>query len=244
MAGHSKSSNIKHRKNAQDAKRSRLFTKLTREVMVAARDNPDFTQNPRLRLARARALSENIKKETIEKAITKVTEPSPIPMEAIRYEGYGPGGIAILVDAFTDNRNRTASDMRYVFNRQGGKLGTIGSVAWLFHQKGLIQLAESSLSETAFMELAVEIGAEDIIFSLDNAFTSKLITPYDSLERVVQSLEGQSIAIVDAAPAWLPINRVLVEDSTLLDKIENCIETLEALPDVEAVYTSCSWQLD
>jgi YebC/PmpR family DNA-binding regulatory protein len=243
MAGHSKSSNIKHRKNTQDAKRSRLFTKIVREITVAARENPDIVHNPRLRLARDRAFRAGMSKDTFEKAIKKVTEPTNVFMEAIRYEGYGPSGTAFLVDTFTDNRNRTASDVRYTLTRHGGSLGATGSVAWLFHEKGLIQLTHASFSESELMELALETGAEDIIFSAANAFPPKLITSTETLASVVQSLEAQSVAIEEAAPTWIPINRTLIEDLNLLEQIQHCLEALEALPDVEAIYVSCGWQL-
>jgi YebC/PmpR family DNA-binding regulatory protein len=243
MAGHSKWANIQHRKNAQDAKRSRLFTKLIREVSVAARQSPDADTNPRLRLAISKALRANISRDTLNKAIKKVSDPHEKNLEEIRYEGYGPGGIAILVEAFTDNRNRTAAEVRHMFSKHGGQLGAEGSVAWTFHRKGLIQLSGSDFEETDLMELALESGAEDFVFSPSYEFSAKLITDTESLENVTATLEEKNIPIEEASLTWLPTNRILVEDEMLLNKINSLVDGLEELTDVQTVYASCSWQL-
>jgi YebC/PmpR family DNA-binding regulatory protein len=244
MAGHSKWSNIQHRKKTQDAKRSRLATDLIRKIMVAARENSNPDNNRELYLAIDRAKKENITKEKIENAIKKATEPNSVPKDMIRYEGYGPEGVAILVDVLTDNRNRSASEVRYILSRHEGNLGTTGSVAWSFEKKGLIYLAESIISEHDLMELALEVGAEDIIWSNQNAFNTKLITDLEVTTLVAEALEKHPITIEEASAVWLPKVRTLIENPTLLEKIKNLIDALEALPDVYAVYTSCSWQLD
>lgn len=243
MAGHSKWANIQHRKNAQDARRSRLFTRLIREVSVAARQGQDPATNPRLRLAITKALAANISRDTLNKAIKKTHDLNAAQLEEIRYEGYGPEGIAVLVEAMTDNRNRTAGEVRYVFSRHGGNLGAEGSVSWLFEQKGIIQLAENLLDENSLMELALEVGAEDIIFSKEQQFSAKLITDTESFTSITQSLAEQSISTEEAILGWLPTNRVLIEDGEVLMKINQLVEALEDLSDVQSVYTTCSWQL-
>jgi YebC/PmpR family DNA-binding regulatory protein len=164
MAGHSKWANIQHRKNAQDAKRGKLFTKLIREITVAARaGDPDPATNPRLRLAVDKALSANMTKDTIERAIKRGSGAQDGEnFEEVRYEGYGPGGVAVMVDCVTDNRNRTVAEVRHAFSKAGGNLGTDGSVAYQFNKAGILSYPSGS-DEDRIMEAALEAGAEDVL---------------------------------------------------------------------------------
>lgn len=243
MAGHSKWSNIQHRKHAQDAKKSRLFTRLIREITVAARENPDFKTNARLRLARRKALSEDIKLDTVNKAIQQSTQIEIHQVEEIHYGGYGPGGHAILVQAFSNNRNRTAGEIRHTFNKYGGNLGIAHSVLRLFKQKGLIPLANSALQEHDLVELAVQCDAEDIVFSAQSGFRPKLITSIESYESTIEWLEKNNVAICEAEIAWVPQDRLLIDNDDILHKIRTLIDALENLLDVQNVYATCSWQL-
>ncbi|RMH38727.1 MAG: YebC/PmpR family DNA-binding transcriptional regulator, partial [Gammaproteobacteria bacterium] len=170
MAGHSKWANIQHRKKAQDAKRGKLFTKLIREIVVAARmGGPDPEANPRLRAAVDKALGSNMKRETIENAIKRgAGGQEGDNVEELVYEGYGPGGVAILVEAMTDNRNRTVAEVRHAFSKHGGNLGAEGSVAYLFNRTGVISFAPGS-DEDAIMEVAIEAGADDVITNDDGS---------------------------------------------------------------------------
>ena len=168
MAGHSKWANIKHRKARQDASRGKVWTKVIREITVAAKDGPDPNDNPRLRLALEKANAANMPKDTIKRAIEKGSGTGETgELEEIVFEGYGPGGVAILVETMTDNRNRTVSDVRHAFSKYGGNLGTDGSVSYLFKKLGIIHLSKS-LSEESLMEVVIESGAED--FSEEDDF--------------------------------------------------------------------------
>ena len=162
MAGHSKWANIKHRKARQDASRGKIWTKVIREITVAAKDGPDPADNPRLRLALEKANSANMPKDTIKRAIEKGSGTGETGvLEEITFEGYGPGGVAILVETMTDNRNRTVSDVRHAFSKYGGNLGTDGSVSYLFKKLGIVQV-DKNFTEEELMEIVIDIGADDL----------------------------------------------------------------------------------
>jgi YebC/PmpR family DNA-binding regulatory protein len=192
MAGHSKWANIQHRKNAQDAKRGKLFTKLIREITVAARmGGGDAASNPRLRAAIDAALSANMTKDTVERAIKRGTgETGAENYEEVRYEGYGPGGVAVMVDCMTDNRNRTVGEVRHAFSKHGGNLGSDGSVAFLFSKSGVIGYA-SGASEERILEVALEAGAQDVVTN-DDGSIDVLTTPED-FGKVKDALEAAGL---------------------------------------------------
>ncbi|MBA1146261.1 YebC/PmpR family DNA-binding transcriptional regulator [Ectothiorhodospiraceae bacterium WFHF3C12] len=236
MAGHSKWANIQHRKKAQDAKRGKIFTKLIREVTVAARmGGPDPASNPRLRLAIDKALSENMPKDKIEKAIKRgAGEEEGTAYEEARFEGYGPGGVAIMVDCMTDNRNRTVSEVRHAFNKCGGNLGTDGCVAYMFDQKGVIIFPPDS-DEDRIMEAALEAGAEDIVNNDDGSI--ELLTAPEDYHQVKEALDEAGLAPADAEVTMRPETTVAVEDEDGR-KTLRLIEMLEDLDDVQNVYSN------
>ncbi len=236
MAGHSKWANIQHRKNAQDAKRGKLFTKLIREIMVAARmGGGDLNTNPRLRLAVDKGLSANMTKDTIERAIKRgVGGLEGAQMEEIRYEGYGPNGVAVMVDALTDNRNRTVAEVRHAFTKCGGNLGTTGSVAYLFNKKGIITF-EPGVDEEQILEVALEAGADDVITYPDKSidvFTSEVL-----LSQLKALFEAKNTIPVNSEVTWLAMTQVDLnaEDA---EKMERLINLLEDLDDVQNVYSN------
>ncbi|MEM7020202.1 MAG: YebC/PmpR family DNA-binding transcriptional regulator [Pseudomonadota bacterium] len=236
MAGHSKWANIQHRKGAQDAKRGKLFTRLIREITVAARmGGGDPEANPRLRLAIDKGLSANMNKDTIERAVNRGAGVNDgDEYEEIRYEGYGPGGVAVMVDCMTDNRNRTVAEVRHAFSKHGGNLGTTGSVAYMFEKVGQISYPDNS-QEDDIMEVALEAGAEDII-SNDDESLDVLTTPDDYLE-VKQALEDAGFAAEQASVTM----RAETHSSLALkdaEKMIKLLEMLEDLDDVQEVYSN------
>ncbi|MFN7173956.1 MAG: YebC/PmpR family DNA-binding transcriptional regulator [Thermaurantiacus tibetensis] len=233
MAGHSKFKNIMYRKGAQDAKRSRLFSKLAREITTAAKGgNPDPAFNPRLRAVIATAKANSMPKENIERALRKAEGNEAETYEEIRYEGFGPGGVALIVEALTDNRNRTATDVRTAFAKNGGNVGASGSVAHQFDRLGLITYPASAGSPEAVFEAALEAGAEDVESGED---VHEIWTAPDALHEVAKALEARLGEPQGAKLAWRP--RTLVEvsadDARLLMKL---IDALEDSDDVQAVY--------
>ena len=236
MAGHSKWANIKFRKAAQDAKRGKLFTKLIREITVSARaGGGDADANPRLRTAIDKALAANMTRDTIERAISRGTgDGDDANYEEVRYEGYGPGGIAVLVECATDNRNRTVSEVRHAFSKNGGNLGTDGSVAYLFTKTGLF-VFEPGSDEEKIMEEAIAAGAEDVEVN-DDGSIEVLATP--------EAFEGVKSAFKDAGlqPEVAEIVQRPATETELsgedADTIEKLIEMLEDLDDVQEVYTN------
>lgn len=236
MAGHSKWANIQHRKNAQDAKRGKLFTKLIREITVAARmGGADLNKNSRLRLAVDKALSANMSKDTIERATKKgVGGLESAQMEEIRYEGYGPNGVAVLVDVLTDNRNRTVAEVRHAFTKCGGNLGTSGSVAYLFDKKGIITF-EPGTKEEKILEIALEAGADDVVTYPDHSidvFTSEAL-----LSQLKSLFEEKKLIPVNSEVTWLAAIKVpLVGEDA--EKMERLIMMLEDLDDVQMVYSN------
>lgn len=236
MAGHSKWANIQHRKNAQDAKRGKLFTKLIREINVAARiGGGDINTNPRLRLAVDKGLAANMTKETIERAIKRGAGGlDGQQMEEIRYEGYGPKGLAVLVDTLTDNRNRTVAEVRHAFTKCGGNLGTTGSVAYLFSKKGVITFAPG-INEEKLLEMALEVGAEDVIHHPDGS--TDVLTSETVLPTLNQRLAQEKLDPVQSEVTWIASTQVELNQEDQ-EKVERLLNMLEDLDDVQAVYTN------
>ena len=236
MAGHSKWANIKHRKAAADAKRGKVFTRLIKEITVASRlGGPDAGANPRLRLAVDKALDSNMPKDTIERAIKKGSgDLEGVSYEEIRYEGYGIGGAAVMVDCMTDNRTRTVADVRHVFSKYGGNLGTDGSVAFLFRHCGQLVFAPGT-DEEVVMEAALEAGAEDILTNEDDSV--EVITEPGSFSGVKQALETASLKAEYAEITYKPTTENILagEDAGRMQKL---LDALEALDDVQEVYTT------
>lgn len=239
MAGHSKWANIKHRKAAQDAKRGKIFTKLIRELTVAARTGgPDAESNPRLRDAVAKALAANMKKDTVENAIKRGSGAADGEnYEEVRYEGYGPAGVAVMVECLTDNRNRTVAEVRHAFSKSGGNLGTDGSVAYLFSKIGLLTYPSGS-DEDAIMEAAMEAGAEDIVTnddgSIDVTTTPEAFT--DLKEAMVAAGFEPEVAEVTMQPST---NVDLQLDDA--EKVMRLVDMLEDLDDVQNVYNNADF---
>jgi YebC/PmpR family DNA-binding regulatory protein len=236
MSGHSKWSGIKHKKAKIDAIRGRAFTKLIREVTVAARvGGGDPTGNPRLRLAIERAKAVNMPQDNIQRGIMKGTGELPgVSYEEYVYEGYGPGGVAVLLEVLTDNKNRTAPEFRKVFSKYGGNLGESGCVAWLFEKKGLIQVEAATVDEDRLLSVALEAGAEDVLRSDD---TFEIITAPKDLDRVKESLAKEKIEIADGEVTMLPQTTVRLEGKQALHMLQ-LMEALEDHDDVQNVYAN------
>jgi YebC/PmpR family DNA-binding regulatory protein len=236
MAGHSKWANIQHRKGAQDAKRGKLFTKLIREITVAARvGDPDPASNPRLRLAVDKALAGNMTKDTIERAIKRGSGAQEGEnYEEVRYEGYGPGGIAVMVDCVTDNRNRTVAEVRHAFSKAGGNLGTDGSVAYQFTQAGILSYPSGS-DEDQIMEAALEAGADDVLGN-DDGSVDVLTEPDQFVDireaMVAAGLEPEQAEVTMRAANTTPLDK---DDA---EKMIRLLERLEDLDDVQNVYSN------
>ena len=239
MAGHSKWANIKHRKAAQDARRGKIFTKLIREITVAARvGGADAHSNPRLRDAMDKALAANMKKDTIENAIKRgVGANEGDDYEEVRYEGYGSGGVAVMVDCLTDNRNRTVSEVRHAFSKCGGNLGTDGSVAYLFSKQGVISFSSGTDEET-IMELALEAGAEDVLIHEDGCID--VITESETFSVVKEALRVAELMPENAEITMTPATRVEV-DLENAEKIVRLVDMLEDLDDVQRVYSNADF---
>ncbi len=236
MAGHSKWANIRHRKSAQDAKRGKIFTKLIRELTVAARlGGSDPAANPRLRAAIDKALSHNMPKDTIQRAINKGSGAGDDGnYEQVRYEGYGPGGVAVMVDCLTDNRNRTVAEVRHAFTKAGGNLGTDGSVAYLFTKAGVINFPAGS-DEDAIMEAALEAGAEDVITHDDGSI--EVVTAPEDFETVKQALEAAGLT-PESAEVTMRASTTVSLSAADAEKMIRLLERLEDLDDVQQVYSN------
>ena len=239
MAGHSKWANIKHKKAKTDAIKGKIFTKLAREIIVAARTGgPDPNANFRLKIAIENAKSANMPNENIQRAIQKGAGAGEgTNYEELRYEGYGPGGVAIMVDIMTDNRNRTASEMRYIFSKNGGNLGDTGSVSWMFTEKGYIEVSKEgiNLPEDDLMLLALEAGADD--FELQEEIY-EIYTEPESMENVRQNLLDKGIPILKASIDLVPNNIIEISDIDQAKKVIKLIDSLENHDDVQKVYTN------
>ena len=233
MSGHSKWSSIKHKKAAKDAKRGKLFTKLIKEISVAARmGGGDINANPRLRTAVLTAKAGSMPNDNIDRAIKKGTgELEGTTYEEVQYEGYGPGGTAILVQVLTDNKNRTVQEIRHLFTRYGGNLGENGCVAWMFDKKGLITVDKSQIDEDRLFSVALEAGAEDVREEDD---TYEIITPPEGFEKVRAALEREKVTPATAQVTMLPKSTVTVDEKHA-EHILKLTEELEDNDDVQTV---------
>jgi len=236
MAGHSKWAQIKRKKAVTDARRGKLWTKLLKEVCVAARlGGGDPEGDPRLRVAVQEAKASNVPNTNIERAIKKGTgELEGGALEEISYEGYGPGGVAVLVEALTDNRNRTVSEVRHIFARNGGNLGEAGCVAWIFTQRGQFTVSATSISEEELMELVLDLGAEDISFDVG---AYEIETTPESYLALSKSLRDAQLDLLDHSLAMIPSTTVKVEDE-LAPQLLSLMEMLEEHDDVQNVWAN------
>ncbi len=237
MSGHSKWSSIKHKKGAVDAKRGKIFTKLIKEITVAARvgGGGDPAANPRLRTAITAAKAENMPKENIERAIKKGTgELEGVNYEESVYEGYGPGGAAVLVESLTDNKNRAVADIRHIFGKNGGNLGESGCVAWMFEKKGYVNIDKDRVKEDVLMEIALEGGAEDV--REDNGSFEVITAPKD-FETVKEAIDSATIPYVLAEITMLPQSTASLQGSEA-EQMVRLMESLEDCEDVQKVYTN------
>lgn len=242
MAGHSKWANIQHRKGVQDARRGKLFTKLIREITIAARTSGgDAAANPRLRTAIDKALSNNMSKDTVQKAIKRGTgEGSDTQYESVRYEGYGPGGVAVMVDCTTDNRNRTVGEVRHAFSKCGGNLGTDGSVAYLFSKVGQMSYPDSK-HEDKILELALDAGAKDVVVADDGSL--EVLTEPDDFDAVRKALEDAGLPPAEAVITMRAATSTSVDRDTA-EKMMKLLELLEDLDDVQEVYSNADIPAD
>ncbi|NCQ18304.1 MAG: YebC/PmpR family DNA-binding transcriptional regulator [Ignavibacteria bacterium CG_4_8_14_3_um_filter_37_9] len=240
MSGHSKWATIKRKKGATDAKRGKIFTKLIKEITIAARQGGgDPNGNPRLRLAIDNAKAANMPADNIERAIKKATgELEGVSFTELMYEGYGPGGIAILVEVATDNKNRTVAEVRHIFSKIGGSMGESGSVAWMFERKGIISVKRNNKTEDEVMEIVLEAGADDMETETDYF---EVTTTLESFEPVRKTLLEKSLEIENAALEWIAKNTLAVagEDA---EKVVKLIETLEDNDDVQNVFSNADIQ--
>ena len=237
MAGHSKWANIKHRKARQDASRGKIWTKVIREITVAAKDGPDPNDNPRLRLALEKANAANMPKDTIKRAIEKGSGTGDTgSLEEIIFEGYGPGGIAILVETMTDNRNRTVSDVRHAFSKFGGNLGTDGSVSYLFKKLGLIHISKEYTDEK-IMELVIESGAVD--YTEEDEFF-EVITDANDFNNVLETFKQKSVGYINAQ-LTLRAETYINIDQEMSEKVINIMEFMDNLDDVQEVHTNAEF---
>lgn len=242
MAGHSKWANIKHRKAAQDAKRGKIFTKIIRELVVAAKQGgANVDDNPSLRAVVDKALGANMTRDTINRAIARgAGGGEDTNMEAVVYEGYGSGGIAVLVECLTDNRNRTVAEVRHAFSKHGGNLGTDGSVAYLFSKKGQIYF-EQGADEEAIMEAALEAGAEDVISNDDGSV--EVLTQWTDFMAVKESMETSGLKPAGGEVTMIAATRVAL-DFDGAEKVMKLVDRLEDLDDVQSVYTNADIPAD
>ncbi|BAU08899.1 YebC/PmpR family DNA-binding transcriptional regulator [Fischerella thermalis CCMEE 5330] len=236
MAGHSKWANIKRQKAVVDAKKGKTFTQLSRAIIIAARNGiPDPAGNFQLRTAIEKAKAAGIPNENIERAIAKgagTFTGDGSSLEAIRYEGYGPGGVAILIEALTDNRNRTAADLRAAFSKNGGNLGETGCVSWMFDQKGVC-IVEGVEDEEKLLEASLEGGAES--YEMTDEKTAEVFTGVANLENLNQTLKEKNFQVTDAELRWIPSNNVEIDNTEQARSLLKLIDTLEGLDDVQYV---------
>jgi len=235
MAGHSQFKNIMHRKGRQDAQKSKLFSKLAREITVAAKlGTPDPAMNPRLRAAVIAARQENMPKDNIERAIKKALGSDGENYDEIRYEGYGPGGVAVIVEALTDNRNRAASDIRSFFTKSGGNLGETGSVSFMFDRTGIIEYDRSVADDDSVLDAAIEAGADDVVSGEGG---HEIYASTEGYRDVAKALEAKFGEPRKAALIWRPQNTVAVDDETG-EKLLKLMDLLNEHDDVQNVYAN------
>ena len=233
MAGHSKFKNIMHRKGAQDARRAKKFARLTKELQVAVRGGTDPSSNPRLRSALSACRAVNMPKDNIERVIKKAEDGENSNLEEIRYEGYAPGGVALIVDALTDNRNRTAAEVRSSFTKYGGNLGETGSVSFMFNNVGQIVYKKNIMSEDEIFDIAIEVGADDVKADENNY---EIITTVNEFNNVREKLES-ILGVPDQAELiWYPENNVQIDDERKATSILKLLDTLDNCEDVQGVY--------
>ena len=234
MSGHSKWSSIKHKKAARDQKRGKIFTKLIKEITIAARlgGSGDPNANPRLRTAIAAAKAQSMPNDNIDRAIKKGTgELGGAALEEVIYEGYGPGGVAVMAEVFTDNRNRTVAELRFIFSRHGGNLGESNCVGWMFKKRGVITIEKSAADEDKLMEIALDAGADDVQSDSD---TFQVMTTPDKFSAVRDAIEKAGIAIAHAETTLVPENTVSISGHTA-EQVLKMIEELEDHDDVQSV---------
>ena len=237
MAGHSKWANIKHRKARQDASRGKVWTKVIREITVAAKGGPEPNDNPRLRLALEKANAANMPKDTIKRAIEKGSGTGETgALEEIVLEGYGPGGVAILVEAMSDNRNRTVSDVRHAFSKFGGNLGTDGSVSYLFNKIGIIHVSKD-YSEEDILEVALDAGADDLV---DEGEYFEIITSNTELSNVLEALKNNNIEKTNAELTLRAETSVSLDQETS-EKVLKIMDFMDELDDVQEVHTNAEF---
>jgi YebC/PmpR family DNA-binding regulatory protein len=235
MSGHSKWATIKHKKGALDAKRGKIFTRLIREIAMAAKSGGDPDKNPRLRKAILDAKAENMPADNIKRAIQRGTGELPgATYEEFNLEGYGPGGVAVLVDLSTDNRNRTVSEIRHTFSKHGGNLGEAGSVSWMFHKKGDIVVPKSAAKEDDLMNIVLEAGGEDL---KDDGETWEIITDPHAFEAVLEAVKKANINPTASEIAMIPQNYIKLEGAQATTMIR-LVEALEELDDVQHVWSN------
>lgn len=235
MAGHSKWKNIRFRKSKQDAVKGKIFTKLIREITVAAKHGADVGANPRLRMAIDKALAQNMTRDTIERAIKRGTGGADDSnFSEVRYEGYGAGGVAIIVNCMTDNRNRTVGEVRHAFTKHGGNLGTDGSVAYLFKQSGILCFPTGT-DENSVMEVALNAGADDVSVNDDGSI--EVLTTVEDFLPVKDAMEKAQLTPEIAELSFIASTRVAVDKDTA-EKVMRLVEALEDLDDVQSVYSN------
>jgi YebC/PmpR family DNA-binding regulatory protein len=236
MAGHSKWANIKHRKAAQDAKRGKMFTKLIRELVVAARQGGPLPEdNPRLRAALDKALGANMTRDTIDRAIARGAGTNDEDdVEELTYEGYGPGGVAVLIEAMTNNRNRTVAEVRHAFSKRGGNLGTDGSVAYLFDRKGQLSYPPGT-DEEQLLEVALEAGAEDVVTAADGSI--EVTTAWEDFSSVKNALEASDL-VPESGEVTMVASTTVPVDVQGAETVMGLIDALEDLDDVQNVYSN------
>ena len=235
MAGHSQFKNIMHKKGKQDALRAKIFSKLGREITVAAKMGmPDPALNPRLRAAIIEARGENMPRDNIERAIKKAIGNDTENYDEVRYEGYGPGGVAVIIEALTDNRNRTAGEVRSYFTKAGGALAETGAVSFMFDRVGRIEFPAKAASEDAMLEAAIDAGADDVVTSGEG---HEIYTSLETLREIAKTLEAKFGEPRKAALVWRAQNNVPVDDETG-EKILKLVDVLEENDDIQSVYAN------
>lgn len=241
MAGHSKWANIKHKKGKMDKLKGKIFSRCAREIIVAAKTGPDPAMNPRLRLAIEKARAANMTKDKIENAIRKGSgEGGADNIEEIRYEGYGPNGVAVMVDCMTDNKNRTVGEVRHAFSKCGGNMGTDGSVSYLFGKRGILEFA-AGIDEDQLMEVALEAGAEDIVSEADGNFT--VLTSEPDFVAVKEILEKAGLQAENATVTMVPSIKVDLDQASA-EKVARLLDMLEELDDTQEVYSNAEFPDD
>ena len=238
MSGHSKWANIQHRKGRQDAKRGKEFTKAAKEIIIAAKNGGDPASNSRLRAAIAAAKSINLPKDKIEAAIRKGTgQDAGGDIIEINYEGYGPGGVAVIVETATDNRNRTVAEIRHLMSKGGGSMGENGCVSWKFERKGVIQFSKEKYTEDQLMEAALEAGADDLRDEGDVWEIQTAMADFNAVREVVAAMEAKGYTFLEAGVQMVPQNYVKLTDAGDIKNMEKLIDALEDNDDVQNVYS-------